>query len=532
MIAGVAVFFRFVLHDLRLTARGLASMFSATSPVNLGALIAVLLVSLHAAAWPIAGWLVGIEDGPDGAARITMILAGGSALAVPWIIAQSMTALTRTLFGRSDLELLLSSPINPRSLLAARAFSIAIDAAVSVGLLLAPLANIAALRGHPHWLALYPALIAAGLMGTAIGVVLAMGLFLAVGPRRARLLCQIAATMVGASFVLGAQAVAMLPDRIRTGVLAIFAPPVRRVGALQGLVWTPIRAAAGDPSAMLVWAVFGVAAFVFACTLFGERFAQAVVVATGAPDGAGGSTNRTTRFGGSVGAAVRAKERRVVWRDPWLMSQLLLQAAYTTPVAVILWRSGGPTGTVGVAFTPALVVIAAQLAGALSWIALSAEDAPDFLATAPVARTAIERGKIAADRPADRAHPRPAPSRARLCLSLGRAMCASIRRWSDRFLSAGQSLETSAVPSRPGSASSFAVEARRTDGAPGLDSLGGFGGDCCHWLMGGGRPSGRRGGHVGDQLEVGGSSFAGAFLMARPHRVPSGLVRDVSAPLV
>jgi ABC-2 type transport system permease protein len=93
---------------------------------------------------------------------------------------------------------------------------------------------------------------------------------------------------------------------------------------------------------------------------------------------------------------LRIKERRVVWRDPWLMSQLLLQAAYTTPLAVILWRSGGPTGTVGVAFTPALVVIAAQLAGALSWIALSAEDAPDFLATAPIARPVIERAKIAA----------------------------------------------------------------------------------------------------------------------------------------
>jgi hypothetical protein len=51
------------------------------------------------------------------------------------------------------------------------------------------------------------------------------------------------------------------------------------------------------------------------------------------------------------------------------MSQLLLLAAYTMPVAVILWRSGGgPTGTVGVAFRPALVVIAAQLAGALSWV--------------------------------------------------------------------------------------------------------------------------------------------------------------------
>ena len=88
--------------------------------------------------------------------------------------------------------------------------------------------------------------------------------------------------------------------------------------------------------------------------------------------------SRATRFGVNVGATLRIKERRVVWRDPWLMSQLLLQAAYTMPVAVIFWRSGGPTGTVAIAFTPALVVIAAQLAGALSWIALSAEDAPDF----------------------------------------------------------------------------------------------------------------------------------------------------------
>jgi ABC-2 type transport system permease protein len=104
----------------------------------------------------------------------------------------------------------------------------------------------------------------------------------------------------------------------------------------------------------------------------------------------------TSRFGASANTALRVKERRVVWRDPWLMSQLLLQAAYTTPLAVILWRGGGPTGTVGVAFTPALVVIAAQLAGALSWIALSAEDAPDFLATAPLSRAVIERAKIAA----------------------------------------------------------------------------------------------------------------------------------------
>ncbi len=396
MIAPAATFPRFVLHDLRLSARGLASLLGGASPVRLASLVALLLIALHATAWPVAGWLAGVEDGPRGAERIGMVLASGCVLVVPWIVAQSMTALTRTLFGPSDLELILSSPVNPRALLAARAFSIAIDAVASVGLLLAPLANVAALRGHPHWLALYPALIAAGLMGSGFGVFLAMGLHLAVGPRRARLLSQIAATTVGASFVLGAQAVAMLPDRIRAAVLGAFAPPADGADGLRRVLWTPVRAAAGDPAAILGWAAVGAAAFVLACLLFGQRFAEAATASAGAPASAGWSMNRIARFGAGVGAVLRAKERRVVWRDPWLMSQLLLQAAYTMPVAVILWRSGGPTGTIGVAFTPALVVIAAQLAGALSWIALSAEDAPDFLKSAPVSRGAIERGKIAA----------------------------------------------------------------------------------------------------------------------------------------
>src|ERR1700685_2945144 len=125
----------------------------------------------------------------------------------------------------------------------------------------------------------------------------------------------------------------------------------------------------------------------------GRRLAQSSLRS---PACAGAAAGGTSRFGASASTALRIKERRVVWRDPWLMSQLLLQAAYTTPLAVILWRGGGPTGTIGVAFTPALVVIAAQLAGALSWIALSVEDAPDFLTTAPLSRADIERAKIAA----------------------------------------------------------------------------------------------------------------------------------------
>jgi ABC-2 type transport system permease protein len=392
LIRSLAAFPRFVLHDLRLSARSLASMFGSVSLRRLGALIALLFVAFHVAAYPVAGWLIGIEDGPDGVARITAILVSGAALIIPWIVGQSMADFTRTLFGRSDLELILASPVDAHSLLAARALSIAVGAVASVGLLLAPLADVAALRGHPHWLALYPALLAAGLMGTGLGIVVAMGLFLAAGPRRARLFGQIAATAVGASAVLGAQVVAMLPEGMRASILAAFAAPANSAG----LFWTPVRAAAGDPQAILVWIAFGAVVFALACVLFGERFARAAIASAGAPAHAGVAARGTSRFGASASSVLRIKERRVIWRDPWLMSQLILQAAYTTPLAVILWRGGGPTGTVGVAFTPALVVIAAQLAGALSWIAFSAEDAPDFLATAPVSRAVVERAKIAA----------------------------------------------------------------------------------------------------------------------------------------
>ena len=396
MIQRLAAFYRFVLHDLRLNARALASMFGASSLQRLAILVVLMFLGLHVAAYPIAGWLMKIEDGPDGAERIMAILAGGAALIFPWIIGQSIADFTRTLFGRSDLELILASPVDAHSLLAARALSISVGAVASVGLMLAPLADVAALRGHAHWLGLYPALLAAGLAGTGFGVIVAMGLNLAAGPRRARLCGQIAATAVGASAVLGAQTVAMLPDGLRATILGALAPPANAASAARSLLMAPARAAAGDAQAILIWAVVGAGVFALACALFGERFARAAIASAGAPPNAGVAAKGQARFGANASAALRIKERRVVWRDPWLMSQLLLQAAYTTPLAVILWRGGGPTGTVGIAFTPALVVIAAQLAGALSWIALSAEDAPDFLTTAPLSRAVIERAKIAA----------------------------------------------------------------------------------------------------------------------------------------
>ena len=226
----MAAFPRFVLHDLRLSARSLASMFGSVSLRRLGALIALLFVAFHVAAYPVAGWLIGIEDGPDGLARITAILVSGAALIIPWIVGQSIADFTRTLFGRSDLELILASPVDAHSLLAARALSIAVGAVASVGLLLAPLADVAALGAIRIGSRSIRPCLPLGSWEPAWGSLWRWACFLAAGPRRARLFGQIAATAVGASAVLGAQVVAMLPEGMRASIVAAFAPPANGPG--------------------------------------------------------------------------------------------------------------------------------------------------------------------------------------------------------------------------------------------------------------------------------------------------------------
>ena len=46
---------------------------------------------------------------------------------------------------------------------------------------------------------------------------------------------------------------------------------------------------------------------------------------------------------------------------------------------------------------PVLVMAAGQLAGGLAWLAISGEDAPDLVATAPILPRHVVRAKVEAD---------------------------------------------------------------------------------------------------------------------------------------
>ena len=382
---------RLVRHDLLISWRRLCGFLRAGSTVKALALIGLALTALHLIAWPFAGWLLEMEA-KEGAAPL---FGMGFVVVLPWLMSQGLTGATRALYSRGDLDLLLSAPLPPRKILAARAIAVAIENFGGIGMFLLPLANAAALRGGWRWLAIYPALAASVLLVTALSFGLTLGLFRMLGPKRTRAATQVIATLVGAWFVVCAQIFNFIPVHTQVELRAALAHPAR--GSWldpQGPLWLPARAAAAEPLSLALWCALGLGVFLMAILALGPAFARGALIAAG--EGRAQRAGRAARFDCERAGALRRKEWRLLARDPYLLSQVLLQSLYTLPVALIIWKSLGPNGSVALSVSPALVAIGAQLAAALAFLAASSEEAPEMVATAPVAPGEILRRKLEA----------------------------------------------------------------------------------------------------------------------------------------
>jgi ABC-2 type transport system permease protein len=99
----------------------------------------------------------------------------------------------------------------------------------------------------------------------------------------------------------------------------------------------------------------------------------------------------------SVSAALRQKEWTLLARDPWLMSQTLMQMLYLIPPAVFLWHSFHKGAIdASVLLVPMMVMAAGHLGGNLAWLSISGEDAPDLINTTPISVARIIWAKIEA----------------------------------------------------------------------------------------------------------------------------------------
>ena len=133
-----------------------------------------------------------------------------------------------------------------------------------------------------------------------------------------------------------------------------------------------------------------------AVALFSARFGDHAIAAAGV---SGAGVHAAPRHGFrrlSPRQRCGARNGRCSRRDPWLASQTLMQMLYLLPPALMLWRAFGANSGDLVLLVPVLVMAAGQLAGGLAWLAISGEDAPDLVATAPVPAGFIIRAKIEA----------------------------------------------------------------------------------------------------------------------------------------
>lgn len=389
----------FARHECRLAWRDWLVMMTAgrrrrARSIAIGVVVGAAV--MHAIAYLLVGSYGAIGPDPDKATLL--VISGAAALSWTLMLSQAMESVTRGFYARSDLDLILSSPVSAHRLFAVRIAAMAVSVAAMAMLLAAPLINVLVLGGGWRWLGAYGVAAAMGASATALAVALTMALFRMIGPSRTRLVAQIVAAVIGAGFVIGLQAAAILSygtlsrfDVLRSERVIELAPD------LDSVMWWPARAALGDGLALA--AVFGAGALLLgaAMLVFAPRFAGHAVAAAGIANG--GARQRRTRRGfrrASPAAALRRKEWTLLRRDPWLASQTLMQLLYLLPPALLLWRSFAAGTEASALLVPVLIMAAGQLAGGLAWLAISGEDAPDLVASAPVRAHRLVRAKVEA----------------------------------------------------------------------------------------------------------------------------------------
>jgi len=389
----------FARHEMRLAWRDALSMMTAgrrnrERMVVVG--VVIFASFMHVVAFLALGRLGKVGVVPS--LQTLIYVTAAAFLSGSAMLSQAMESVTRTFYSRSDLELILSSPIDAGRLFAVRIGAIALSVSVMSLFLIGPFIDVLAWRGGLRWLGAYGAIAAVSLVATALAVIMTVTLFQTVGPKRTRLAAQIAAAVIGGLFVIGLQMAAMFS----TGTMSRLAflqskTVVAHMPNIHSAFWWPARGALGDLGCLAAFFGASAALFLVVTAIYAPRFADCAIAAAGTSLGAvrKSSVDRPFRVK-SPAATLRRKERLLLIRDPWLVSQSLMQLLYLLPPTVLLWRSFTFEGGVAVILVPVLIMSAGQLAGGLAWLTVSGEDAPDLVETAPIPKSRLLRAKIAA----------------------------------------------------------------------------------------------------------------------------------------
>jgi ABC-2 type transport system permease protein len=388
----------FARHELRLAWRDWMHMLTAGDRRRKRSVFIALVIFaafMHLIAYVTVAAYAGAARDPD---KLTLVVVTASAL-LSWalMLSQAMESVTRAFYARADLDLILSSPVTARRLFAVRIAAMALAIALMGIFLAAPFIDVLAALGGWRWLGAYGVVAAMGVTAAALAVALTVALFRTIGPRRTRLIAQIVAAVIGAAFVIGLQVAAILSYGTLSRIAVLQSATVLAHAPDGGsILWWPARAALGDGADLAAVGAISLALLAAAIAIFAPRFGEHAIAAAGVSATVTRQRARGRFRGGSSRRALRRKEWTLLRRDPWLLSQTLMQLLYLLPPALLLWRSFAEGMQALALLVPVLVMAAGQLAGGLAWLAISGEDAPDLVSSAPVSARDLLRAKIEA----------------------------------------------------------------------------------------------------------------------------------------
>lgn len=388
-------------HELKVRWREALGDTKPGTALALGALLLLALVFMVA---PLARALGGLVADPG---SVGATLLAGVVLLV--LLATGLTVginhSVMALFERGDLDLLASSPLPARTVFASRLLAVAANVFLSVGVFTLPLIAMALFVGAPRLLGVVPLLASVALTTASLGMLVTLALVRALGPRRARTVSQVLGALAGAVFFL----VVQLPNLARGQAggmderlqrwLNYFEPggPL----AADSALWLPARTLYLHPVGTVVSLSVGAALAWGTVLLLQGAFARGIGLSEGASRRRRSRDDALPRFATDRGAArvLLAKEWKLILRDPYLVSQALLQVVYLLPAATVLFMgdrgrwSALQLGPLGATLA---VTAGGTLAASLARICVAGEEAPDLLASSPVPGRTVRRSKLLA----------------------------------------------------------------------------------------------------------------------------------------
>ena len=339
--------------------------------------------------------LSGVEPEPD--ALSLAVVGGVLALLLSLMLSQALILITESLYQRGDLDLLLASPIPLWRVLIVRMSAIAINVGLFYVILAGAVFVWLPAFGGWRWMGFAPAILLLTLFATAAGLVLARIMFALIGPRNTRIVAQILGSLIGAAFFIVTQLTRFGEDESRSQAMRqVFDRIAPILGDAASPISLPARAAFGLGADLWIWAVVSVGAFLAAVWWYATRFAQDAAAISGLGARKRRTARAARRMRAGLGATLVFKEWRLLRRDPLLISQILLPLLYFVPLFAVFGARLGEDGfdrLSAAGFSAGFVLLVTSFAASLAWLTVSAEDAPDLIASAPVSRDQIDNGK-------------------------------------------------------------------------------------------------------------------------------------------